>query len=254
MKDRTFVESIAPAAGEATAGEFPVNPQLPFPELYRRFDAPVTAVNCGERCAPHNERGVPFCCDIHHAIPTAYTDEWEYLQAKTDLWRPWQGRTPKQTGSILRQLPEGQTAIACQGHLHCQRLFRSITCRAFPFFPYITPEGEFIGMTYAWEYEDRCWVISNLHEVTDEFRAQFTAFYDDLFCRMADEHATFRHHSSRMRRIFARRRRAIPLLHRNGLAYKITPRTGRMRRVDPLDLPAFGPYRIARELPFPDEL
>lgn len=227
---------------------------LNFASLYQRFDAPVTAGNCGAHCAPHNERGVPFCCDLNHAIPTAYAAEWVELQENTDLWRPWEGRTPRETENLRSQLPDGQVAIACQGAAACLRPFRSITCRAFPFFPYVTRTGEFIGLTYYWEYEDRCWVISNLHEVTPEFRGQFVAFYDDLFRRMPDEHETFRQFSSRMRRSFARRRRAIPLLHRNGAAYKLTPRSGRLRRIDPQALPAFGPYAIAREMPFPDEL
>jgi hypothetical protein len=70
---------------------------------------------------------------------------------------------------------------------------------------------------------------------------------------MPDEHETFRRFSSTMRRSFAGRRRAIPLLHRNGGVYKVTPRNGRLRRVDPAALPAFGPYEIAKAMPFPDE-
>jgi hypothetical protein len=56
-----------------------------------------------------------------------------------------------------------------------------------------------------------------------------------------------------MRHFFGRHRRAIPLLHRNGWIYKITPRNGRMRRVDTAELPVFGPYKIAASMPFPDE-
>lgn len=225
-----------------------------FAELYSRFDRPIAVLNCGERCAPYNERGVPFCCDTGHAVPTAYQAEWEYLQANTGQWQPWEGRSARETERIHNQVPDGQLPIVCQGHLLCQRSFRSITCRSFPFFPYLTRTGEFIGMTYYWEYEDRCWVISNLHEVSTEYRQEFIAIYDDLLRRMPEEQAAFHRFSSRMRRSFAQRRRAIPLLHRNGFTYKVSPGSGRLRRVDPAALPAYGPYRIARELPFPDEL
>ena len=56
-----------------------------------------------------------------------------------------------------------------------------------------------------------------------------------------------------MRRHFSRKKRAIPLLHRHGKYYKITPRNGRMRRISPESFPKFGLYRIADRMPFADE-
>jgi hypothetical protein len=228
--------------------------QLDFAGLYTLFQAPITALNCGERCAPYNEHGVPFCCDRHHAIPTAYQAEWEYLQKNTDLWRLWQADDPAETERLQEQTPDGMVLIACKGYQLCQRNFRSLTCRAFPFFPYLTREGEFIGMSYYWEYEDRCWVISNLRIISAEYRQQFIAAYDHLFEQMPEEEENFRQYSILMRRVFGRRHRSIPLLHRNGRTYKITPHNGRMRSI-PIDgLPKFGPYATAARLPFPDEI
>ena len=227
---------------------------LDFAGIYARFQAPIAVLDCGARCAPHNEYGVPFCCDTRHAVPTVYQAEWEYLQAHTDLWHLWGDEDPVEQERLQAQTPAGQTLVACKGYLACQREYRSLTCRSFPFFPYLTREGEFIGLSYYWEYEDRCWVISNLHVVSAEYRAQFIALYDGLLERMPEERKNFHYHSTMMRRIFGRRGRAIPLLHRNGGAYKVTPRNGRLRRVPVEKLPKFGPYLIAAELPFPDEL
>lgn len=225
-----------------------------FSALYAGFEAPISALNCGERCAPHNEHGVPFCCDTQHAVPTAYQAEWEYLQTNSDLWRLWQDHSDGASADLLAQAPEGQVLIVCRGHLACQRSFRSLTCRAFPFFPYLTVGGDFIGLSYYWEYEDRCWVISNLRVVDPLYLAEFVATFDALFERLPEEREVFRYFSSRMRRVFGRRRRAIPLLHRNGGCFKVTPRNGRLRRVDPHKLPGFGVYKIAAAMPFPDEL
>jgi hypothetical protein len=226
--------------------------RIDFAQLYSGFRSPIMALDCGDRCGPYNERGVPFCCDLRHAIPSAYQAEWEYLQANTDLWRIWQGKDASETASLREQAPEGQTLIACKGYEHCVRDFRSLTCRSFPFFPYISRQGAFIGLSYYWEYEARCWVISNLQAVTSCYLSEFVATYETLFAAMPQEKETFRHYSGLMRRIFGRRRRAIPLLHRNGGLYKITPRNGRLRRVPAENLPRFGPYKIAAELPFPD--
>ncbi len=228
--------------------------KVDYAKIYASFQAPIAKLNCGDKCAPYNENHVPFCCDTRHAVPTAYNEEWQYLQENTDLWRLWQAEEHAETARLQAQTPPGQALIACKGHELCQRSFRSITCRAFPFFPYISKAGEFLGLSYYWEYEERCWVISHLEVVEPEYRAQFLAAYDLLFERMPSEKETFAHHSGVMRRIFGRRHRAIPLLHRNGACYKITPRNERMRRVEPGSLPKFGPYQITEELAFPDEI
>ena len=149
--------------------------------------------------------------------------------------------------------PEGQVLIACQGYLLCQRGFRSITCRAFPFFPYITRQGQFIGLSVYWEYEERCWVINNLQVVSHEYREEFIHTFDDLFARLPEELEVFRQFSARMRRVFGRRHSAIPLLHRNGGYYKISPQDGRARKISPEKFRLYGPYKIAAGLPFPDE-
>lgn len=221
--------------------------------LHARFEAPIAALDCGARCSPYNERGVPFCCDTRHAVPSAYQAEWEVIQVSTDLWHTWQGRDSAETAELTAAAPEGQVLLECLGHRLCQRGYRLIACRAFPFFPYVTREGQFIGLSYYWEYEDRCWVISNLHVVTPEYIAQFAAAFDELIAAYPDELENFRQHSIRMRRSYGRRGRAIPLLHRNGKSYKVTPGNGRLRRLDPHKFALHGPYAIAARLPFPGE-
>lgn len=225
-----------------------------FANLYSLFEAPITALDCGKKCAPYNERGAPFCCDTRHAVPSAYLGEWHYLQANTGLWHEWVGPTPEETERLRRQTPDHQVLIECLGHRLCQRGFRSLTCRSFPFFPYVTRQGEFSGLSYYWEYEDRCWVISNLQVVTPTYRQQFIVAYDSLFERMPDELGSFRRFSSSMRRSFSQRGQEIPLLHRNGSTCLVSPGSGRMRRVDAQALPKFGPYALVDLLPFPDEI
>ena len=227
---------------------------IDFPALYTRLRSPIAALDCGHRCSPYNENGIPFCCDTRHAVPTAYLTEWEYLQANTELWHVWQVDNPEETTRLQSQTPPGQVMIACLGPAHCQREFRSLTCRAFPFFPYFNRKGDFLGLSYYWDFEDRCWVISNLQAVTPEYWAEFIHAYDLVFERMPGERENFHHHSTVMRRIFGRRGRAISLLHRNGYAYKITPSNGRLRRVPIETLPRFGPYRVAAQMPFADEI
>ena len=223
--------------------------QTDIGQLYAAFDAPIAAFDCGQKCAPYNH-GVPFCCDTCHAVPTAYPAEWDYLQANTDLWHRWQAETPAETTRLQREAGPELVLIECQGHERCQRDFRSLVCRAFPFFPYFDSRGRLLGLSYYWEYEDRCWVISNLQIVGHTYRQQFIQAYETIFEKLPGERDTFRFHSAEMRRVFRKRRRTIPLLHRNGQAYKISPASERMRRVPPASFPKHGPYEIADMLPF----
>ncbi len=221
--------------------------------LYRVFNGPMSELDCGQKCAPYNERGVPFCCDIRHAVPAAYRAEWDYLKANSDLWHIWHADDPQEQAQLKEETPPGMVLLACLGHAHCQRDYRTMTCRSFPFFPYIDSEMRFIGLSYYWEYQDRCWVISHLDEVDPAYRQQFIEAYDRLFAVEPDELAAFAHHSQRMRTVFGGRRRTLPLLHRNGSAYKISPGSERLRRVSPQTFPKYGPYAIAALMPFPDE-
>lgn len=225
-----------------------------IPAIYAHFSSPITKLDCGKKCAPHNEHGIPFCCDTRHAVPSAYQAEWDYLKDETNLWRRWQADSPAETARLEAQTPNGQVLIQCLGHEQCQRGFRSLTCRAFPFFPYFTSRKEFIGLSYYWEYEDRCWVISNLKFVSLEYRAEFITAYDQIFELMPEEQENFQQHSAWMRKEFVRRRRAIPVLHRNGGVYKISPGNERQRRVAGETLPTFGVYQVTKALRFPDEV
>jgi hypothetical protein len=221
--------------------------------IYSSFNSPIAAFDCGSRCAPYNEYGIPFCCDTQHVVPTAYQSEWQYLHTRTDLWHLWQGSDPETTAQLQEEAQLGQVLIECLGHRHCQRGYRSIACRAFPFFPYIAGDGDFPGLTVYWEYADRCWVINNMQSVTAGYIQEAISAFDFIFSRSPDDRLHFSSFSHAMRQEFQLKKRSIPLLHRNGYPYKIAAFNGRLRRVDASDFPKQGVYRIADQLPFLDE-
>jgi hypothetical protein len=227
-------------------------PKINIRELYDRFDAPVTVFDCGQKCAPHNPSGKPFCCDICQAVPAAYYQEWEYLQPRTDLWHEWRGdecsskqepsSDPIHPDDLLADTPEHMLLLACKGPAHCQREYRAMSCRQFPFFPYITSQGDFIGLAYEWEFEPVCWVISNLGAVTDTYRDEFVRVYDALFAGWLEEFESYHIKSEQMREHFTTLKRRIPLLHRRGGCYLLSPGSERMRQASVERLPRFGPY------------
>lgn len=212
--------------------------------IYAGFEAPISRYDCGRYCAPHNN-GVPVCCSTQHAIPVVFVEEWQYLNSRTDLWHLYEP-PGKHEQRMLDELSDDSRLVECKGFMHCERENRSLSCRTFPFFPYVTRENEFIGLAHYWYFEDRCWVVSNLQIVDRVFVDQFVATYDEVFERMPGEKEHFRGYSATMRRLFSRWKRAIPLLHRDGGYYKIAPKTGKLRRTTPDKFMRHGPYKHSR--------
>jgi hypothetical protein len=221
-------------------------PKLDFKVIHNAFNAPINELDCGNKCAPFNPNGVPFCCDICHALPAVYDQEWNYLQNQTDLWHVWKagecGTLKNSTQQAMKELPDNMIFLACKGVQYCQREFRSITCRQFPFFPYVTEDFRFIGMSHEWEFEHQCWVISNLDKVSSVYRSEFIDTFDEIFNLWPEEMESYAIKSEEMRSIFRERHQRIPILHRNGFDYLLSPGSERIERTDPSKFRKFSPY------------
>ncbi|HYM29866.1 MAG TPA: hypothetical protein VEU47_01115 [Candidatus Cybelea sp.] len=227
---------------------------MPVPDIYRlykkifdSFEAPVSRFDCGRMCAPHND-GEPVCCSTRYAVPVVEKEEYRLLRSRTDMWRRYKpddavGR------QIVDELPTTCLAVECRGARHCERDNRSLACRAFPFFPYLTREGEFIGLGYYWTFEDLCWVISNLQVVDKAFVDEFVGAYELLMREDKSEYDNFLSHSAYMRRVFSRWSRFIPLIDRNGGFLKVLPHGGRVVPCAPEALPRHAPYRGKKTRP-----
>jgi hypothetical protein len=210
--------------------------------IYNEFNSPIAEFDCGRKCAPHNPSRKPFCCDICHAVPAAYKREWSYLEASTYLWHKWRGNeceetTPKDVAQLKADTPKNMVLLACLGPSQCQRDFRALSCRQFPFFPYITSDYRFMGLAYEWEFESKCWVSSDLPSVTHKYREEFIQTYDKLFALFQDEFEYHAYHSERMRTHFVGQSRCFPLLHRNGEYYFVSAGSERLQLTNVYSLP-----------------
>jgi len=226
---------------------FPEFPELNFRQLYDRFDAPIADLDCGQICAQQNPNGVPFCCDICHAVPAGFITEWDFLRERTDLWHIWRGGDrdcdTSDPEALWDETPDHMLLMACKGVAFCERDNRAVSCRQFPFFPYITSSGAFIGLAYEWHFEEQCWLISNLPRVTQAYREEFVALYDELL-QIEAEKESYQVLSDQMRDVFKDNGRKIVLLHRADGFVKIDPNDERTVVVAPSGLPRFGPYRV----------
>ena len=201
--------------------------QFDFRTLYDAFDAHIVPLDCGTMCAQHNPNGVPFCCDLTHSVPVAFRLEWKYLQRNTELWHRWRGSESGmdeiQARELIASTPDHMVLLACTGAAHCEREYRAISCRQYPFFPYITRDMRFIGLAYDWTMAEKCWVIQHLDQVTDEYRQQFVAAYDFFLEEMCGEMKAYYLLSEELRDYAVEQGELLTILHRDGGIVTIDP-------------------------------
>lgn len=231
-------------SSKAAKTKAPVMKPEHFGEIFKKFTANVSRHDCGKYCAPLNG-GVPVCCDTENAVPVAHKAEFNWLKSRTDLWRRYVPPKGDKSGQeIIDDLPDNCAAIACKGARFCERDNRSLSCRAFPFFPYITKEREFFGLAHYWNFEDKCWLVSNLKVIEKSFIDEFVVAMNRVFELDPEEFDMFRDHAAYMRRVFTRKKRIIPILGRDGKYYKIKPGSdGRIVPAKLSDFEPIGPYR-----------
>jgi len=220
--------------------------QIDFHSLLAGFNASTTALDCGKMCAPFNPSGKPFCCDICHAVPVAYKPEWDYLKTRTSLWHLWRGDEctdePVNPDDLLEETPEHLLLLSCKGPDQCEREFRATSCRQFPFFPYITSDFRFIGLAHDWEFESKCWILSHLDQVTDEYRQEFIKTFDLIFSYWMDDFDSYAALSEEVREHYLSIHKRIPLLHRNGSNYLISPKNESIRKIELNQMKLHPPY------------
>ena len=215
-----------------------------FAALYAGFDAPVSRYDCGRKCAPLNN-GTALCCSADNAVVVAYKTEFEFLKGRTDIWSKFKPYDYS-TRQIVEELTHDCMAIECKGVAFCERNNRTLTCRGFPFYPYLTRQKELVGIGTYWMFEDRCWMISNLEIVERTFIDQFLATYEAIFAKDKSEFQTYVEFSASARRVFSRWKREIPLLGRDGKLMIVEPSTGAIRPGKPRDFPKIAPFNSER--------
>jgi hypothetical protein len=216
-----------------------------FAALYDGFKASISRFDCGRKCAPLNG-GEPVCCSTQNAVPVVHKVEYDFLKPRTDLWskfKPYDYATRQ----IVDELTSDCMAIHCKGARFCERDNRTIACRGFPFYPYITRERRFVGLGTYWTFEDRCWMMSNIEIVDRAFIDQFVATYEALFVKDPNEFTTYVDFSASARRVFSRWKRDIALLGRRGELLIVDPPTGEIRPGRRKEFPKAKPFRSEKE-------
>ncbi|QQS13688.1 MAG: hypothetical protein IPK81_05515 [Rhodospirillales bacterium] len=212
-----------------------------FAAIYKDFNASVSKFDCGKKCSPLNG-GSPVCCSTQDAVPVVHKAEFKLLKGRTDLWKrfkPYDAATKK----IVEELTDAACAIECKGAAFCERNNRTIACRAFPFYPYVTREKKVLGLSVYWVFEDRCWMMSNMALVERPFVDEFLRAFEAIFAKDEEEWETYVDFSASMRRVFSRWKRKIPVIGRDGGLLLVDPSTGKARPGGAHEYPKYGPFR-----------
>lgn len=223
-----------------------------FEDIYRIFPHSFSNIDCGDKCGPFNEYGVPVCCDINLIVPSAYQAEWDYLNDKTNLWQPWSSSNPIDE-DLEDDVQDGQVLLKCLGYRQCQRQYRTMTCRAFPFSPYLDSKGNFLGLVYFQEYRELCWIISNLSIVTSNYKVVFQQAFELLFEQYPESKEIYSQYSSYLRKENAISDDKIILLDFEDNVFLLDPDSEILYQVSYEDLESFGPFSITKDLIFPNE-
>lgn len=241
--DAKLVEKEAGRASVYRSQATPLKPE-DFAALYNGFNAAISHFDCGQKCSPLNG-GEPVCCSTQNAVPIVHKTEFKLLKGRTDLWskfKPYDATT----GRIVEDLTPDCTAIRCKGARYCERDNRTIACRGFPFYPYITRQRQFVGIGTYWAFEDRCWMMSNLEIVDRKFVDEFITTYETMFAKDQGEFTTYVNFSASARRVFSRWGRKIALLGRKGELLIVEPSSGDIRPGKKSDFPKVGPFSSGR--------
>ena len=186
-----------------------------FTVLYREFQSAPATFDCGKKCAPFND-GEPFCCDTGWVVPIAFKDEWKYLEKKTNLWHEFRPRNSDEF-DLIDEIDEDESVfIECKGVKYCERENRSISCRTFPFEPYLDTRGNLLGLVYNRVIEDKCYLVDRPQIVTKEFVRQYMRFIEKFFKMLPGEKELYMEQSRIYRNIMSRRKKPLVVLTEKG--------------------------------------
>jgi len=153
-----------------------------FIYFYKLLNIPATNFDCGLYCSNNNN---PICCDQSKVIPVLYKNEFKYLE-KSKMWKKFIPKT-KRDYYLYNSCGEDEIMANCQGSLNCIREYRSLICRTFPFYPYIDKNKNFLGLTYNYEFDNKCILISKPYLINKTFIQKSIKLWTIVFSKDINE-------------------------------------------------------------------
>lgn len=190
---------------------------LDIEQLLKDFDAPVTAFDCGQLCAPSNG-GIPVCCESNGVIPVLYKKEFEILEKRSDLWQAFKP-TCHEEKELVDDHSDYQLAV-CTRSCYSERQNRSLNCRSFPFLPYFDHDGEVVGLVYDYQSaEGKCPLVDLPQTITKSYITQAVSFWKTVSEADVEEMEFYRGESKRLRKRMRKEGEDVMVLVEEGLRH-----------------------------------
>jgi hypothetical protein len=122
--------------------------------FYRLLSVRMTDFDCGRKCAPKND-GVPYCCDREQVTPVLFRDEYRWHREQGTFWKKMPIKT-KRDKKLVEETCTYNVFSVCPGVESCRRTLRSLSCRMFPFEPFLDKTGTVTGLVYQDGENERC--------------------------------------------------------------------------------------------------
>lgn len=162
-----------------------------YRDIYKNFIEPPLSIDCGKLC--REQTGFPLCCS--KIIPVLYISEFLHLSSETEIWIKAENENlvDKKFHSMIRQGIEMVIPCNYPGFV-CQREIRPISCRTFPFLPFINNIGKVTGLYLRSDFH--CPLYLHLELINKEFIRQSAWYWEFLFSKSIRE---FENYKSLMR-------------------------------------------------------
>jgi hypothetical protein len=185
-----------------------MNNGIDWASLYKSFPASVAKHNCISLCKPTD--GIPVCCKNNRHVPLLLKDELRWHEKiKSGMWRERPIRTKldkKQAEETLDYLKY----CLCPGVKLCKRSYRSLSCRFFPFEPYFSEEGDFVGITYMYRAGKDCPLVDNDSiKIRKAYVRQAIKAWELIFDAYPEDAQLYYDESRKLQRKFKKMRRTI---------------------------------------------
>ena len=183
--------------------------QINWSSIYKGFSASATKIDCGSLCAGNNG-GVPVCCSNNLHVPLLFSTELQWhIQNKNSMWKKRVSKT-KLDKKQEAECSDHLVYCHCDGARHCKRSKRSLTCRFFPFEPYISEGGVLIGITYMYRAKKDCPLIDNPDAgISKAYIRQAIKTWKLVFEQFPEEFDLYYENSRMLQRSFKRKQQTL---------------------------------------------
>ncbi len=178
--------------------------------FYRLLSVRMTDFDCGSKCAPENN-GVPYCCDREQVTPVLFRDEYRWHRKRGAFWKKMPIKTKKDK-KLVEETCTYNVFSLCPGGESCRRTLRSLSCRMFPFEPFLDEGGTVTGLVYQDGENERCPLVGKPRRLYNQaYISNAIRVWQELVDTFPEEKEMYLRESRRRKRLATRKGKPLTI-------------------------------------------